>query len=154
MYGQLVVGEDVLVLATHTEVLVSATVATLVAVLIGGSITAARYVFGVELVTKPQLEDQLEANVEAREAQDERFEKQFDEINEQLRELRELIMGSEFQVSDGMLEIVEMNRESIDEHGERISDVERIQLKIRRRQEHDHDGPEEPGPQEDEAGGD
>jgi hypothetical protein len=110
----------------------AAVVAALVTVALGALITALRYVFGVELLTTDDV-DRMIADEKAIHQDD------VDAIFERLDRLEDLLMGGEYQIDDGMLELVELNADSIEDHDERIDGVERIQLKIRRRQR-EHSG--------------
>jgi hypothetical protein len=90
-----------------------------------------RYVFSPTLVTQAEVnrieEDHRERDAEIMECLEDRAD--------QLDEIEELILGSEYQVSDGMLEVVQANESD-------IRGVERIQLRIQRRQ-HEHTGGED-----------
>lgn len=121
----------------------AAIIATLITVGIGGLVAAVRYVFDVQLVTEPEVDRRVVDAVESLQEQDEEIAKTLDEHGDKLDRLEELVLGGEYQISDGMLELIELNAEDIDDHEGRITDVERIQLKIRRRQaEDDVDRPE------------
>lgn len=118
-----------------------AVVAALVTIILTGGVSILRYIFDIQLITKGEVNEQIEDA-------DRKLEEQIDEIiykleehSNQLSEIEKLIMGGEYQISDGMLELVEMNEEEIEDHESRIEGVERIQLKIRRRQQ-EHTGGE------------
>jgi hypothetical protein len=118
-----------------------AIVAALVTLLLGGLATVFRYIFNIELITEKKVDEKIQAANAERQNDFDRISEKLDNQETQLQEIRDLIMGGEYQVSDGMLEIVEMNRKDVEEHEERIEGVERVQLKIRRRQR-DHSGEE------------
>lgn len=125
-----------------------AIISTVVTVTITGLIAAGRYLFDLQLITRPDLEERI---AEAQKGTDERDEKIMHTLEEHTRKLdniETLIMGSEYQVSDGMLEIVERSEEELEDHDSRIEGVERIQLKIRRRQK-EHSGGEPVAREED-----
>lgn len=114
--------------------LTAAFTAAIVTAAIGLVLTALRYVFDVQLATQSDVDEKIEAANADRQDDFDEILTRLDEHKEVLTDLEELIMGSEYQVSDGMLELVEINAEEIESHDERIDGVERIQLKIRRRQ--------------------
>lgn len=105
----------------------AAIVAGVTVFILSGLSSVARYTFGIEIPTHREVDNKIEvADEELEEGFDEICDK-LDENTEQLNKLEDLILGSEYQVDDGMLELVEG-------HEERIEGVERIQLRIRRRQ--------------------
>jgi hypothetical protein len=106
--------------------LTAALVSVFVTVLIGGSLTVIRFVFGVELLTTRDIEKR-----------DAEIMDTLDDHTERLEEIETLIMGGEYQISDGMLEVVHDTSDDVDDHEKRIEGIERIQLKIRRRQQGD-----------------
>jgi erythromycin esterase-like protein len=121
----------------------AAIVATLITFAIGGPIAALRYTFGVRLVTEPQVDDRIADAVESLQDQDERIIERLDEHGKTLDRVEALVVGGEYQINDGMLELIETNQDELEDQDERITDVERIQLKIRRRQEEPDDGGDE-----------
>lgn len=120
---------------------IAAVTAAVVTALIGLLLTTLRYVFDVQLTTEGDVRRMIaEVNASRQDDFDEII-RRLDDHKEALENLEQLIMGGEYQVSDGMLELVEINAEDIEDHDERIDGVERIQLKIRRRQR-EHTGGE------------
>lgn len=119
--------------------IVAAVTAALVTTLIGALLTTLRYVFDVQLMTEADVEAKIAAKNNQRQQDFDTIIKRLDSQSEALSSLEELIMGGEYQVSDGMLELTQINADDIAEHEERIDGVERIQLKIRRRQQ-EHTG--------------
>jgi hypothetical protein len=112
----------------------AAIVATVITFGIGGAVAALRYTFGVQLVTRPEVEKQISDAVKSLNDQDKEIIERLDEHGEKLDRVEALVVGGEYEINDGMLELIETNADDIDDQGERITDVERIQLKIRRRQ--------------------
>lgn len=112
----------------------AALIAAVVTVILGAAATVFRYVFGVSLVTEDQLKDLIDDEVDSVDAETGQIMESLDRQGEQLNDIEELILGGEYQVTDGMLTLVQQNVEDIEDHGSRIDSVERIQLKIRRRQ--------------------
>lgn len=90
-----------------------------------------RYVFSPALVTQAEV-NRID---EARRERDEEIIECLEDRADHLDEIEELILGSEYQVSDGMLEVVQANESD-------VRGVERIQLRIQRRQE-EHTGGED-----------
>lgn len=118
-----------------------AVVAAIVTIVLGGGITALRYTFNVRFVTERDMREQVDA---VDEKSDERYGdviERLDEHSNKIEEVRDLIMGAEYQVNGGMLELVTKTEEDVEDYGDRIDGVERIQLKIRRRQR-EHSGGE------------
>jgi erythromycin esterase-like protein len=114
---------------------VAAIVAACITAAIGAIIAALRYVFGVELVTEPEVDDRIADAVDSLQEQDNEIINRLDKHGETLDRVEALVVGGEYHINDGMLELIETNADELDDQGERITDVERIQLKIRRRQE-------------------
>lgn len=90
-----------------------------------------RYVFSSALVTQAEV-NRIEEDHRKR---DEKIIERLEDRADHLDEIEELILGSEYQVSDGMLEVVQSNESD-------VRSVERIQLQIQRRQE-EHTGGED-----------
>lgn len=122
-----------------SEPVLAAIIAAFVTLFLGALASALRYVFGVRLATTELVDEKIATANRERQTDFDAIIERLDEHGEQLSEIEDLIMGGEYQVSDGMLEIVEANREVSEDHESRIEGVERIQLKIRRRQR-EHSG--------------
>lgn len=127
---------------------IAAVTAAVVTILIGGLLTTLRYVFDVQLMTEADVEAKIAAANSQRQQDFDTIIERLDSQSKALANLEELIMGGEYQVSDGMLELTQVNAEDIAEHEERIDGVERIQLKIRRRQEEHTGGEDVAGPED------
>jgi len=117
-----------------SEPVFTALVAGSVTVILGTLVSVWRYVFGVQLATKTEVEQKI-AQSQQIPAENNEIIAALDEHGNQLDEIEDLILGGEYQVDDGMLEVVRKNVDDIDEHGDRIDSIERIQLKIRRRED-------------------
>lgn len=113
---------------------VAAVTAAFVTALLGALATTLRYVFDVQLVTSDEVEDKIESATGNFHDDLDDIIGRLDDHSEHLDRLEDLLMGGEYQISDGMLELIEVNADEIEDHDERIDGVERIQLKIRRRQ--------------------
>lgn len=124
-----------------SEPVLAAIIAAVVTLFLSALASAVRYVFGVRLVTTDRVDEKIATANRQRQTDFDAIIERLDEHGEKLSEIESLIMGGEYQVSDGMLEIVEANRDVSEDHESRIKGVERIQLKIRRRQR-EHSGGE------------
>lgn len=118
-----------------------AVIAAIVTVVLTGAMSAIRYAFNIQFLRIGQVEEKIEESDKEIGTKFDELGERLDKQNEQLSNIEDLILGGEYQVSDGMLELVEVNNEDIEDHEDRIEGVERIQLKIRRRQK-EHSGGE------------
>lgn len=109
-------------------------IAAAVAIAIGGIITAARYVFGVELLTKGQADNRLDGKFDSLETQLGEISTELESHHEQLDEIERLVVGGEYGVNKGMVEAVKQNADDISQNGDRIDELADDIREIRRNQ--------------------
>lgn len=115
----------------------AAIVASIVSITFGSLVAGLRYIFGIQLATKNDVDKKIAGSEIGAEDKFNEIYTRLDKTGEKLEHIEELIMGSEYQVSEGMLEVVLMNRDYLEDHKDRIKRIEHIQIKIRRKQEDD-----------------
>jgi hypothetical protein len=100
-------------------------VAALVTFALGILGAAARYVFDVRLVRDSDIEDEYGQRFDELSARLDTISNRLDEQDDQLSELESLVVGNDYDASNGLVELIEENTELSRQNLEHIRSLER-----------------------------